>query len=115
MRTHPHHEGREREMSKDGQHLGELMADQTAAAIQAARWTAQDLLDSGELLFSMKRFQHAVSLLTLSIEEAGKVPILFAIFLGEVSPKEGWQAYRQHRAKTSMLNSGIRARIRAAF
>jgi len=52
----------------------------------------------------------------LAIEEAGKLHILLNMLLKSDSQKfVDWKPYRQHRAKTEMLNSGIRARVRAVF
>ena len=97
-------------------YIGPLTAEQAAAAMQAARLNALDLLDTAELLYSHKRFAHAVALSTLAIEEAGKLPLLQLIFLGFGGDRSKvWKAYRLHRAKTAGLNPGMEARIRATF
>jgi AbiV family abortive infection protein len=98
------------------QHRGKLTATETASAMQAARLNALDLLDTAEILFQLKRFGHALVFATLAIEEAGKVPILFTLFLETAGAVEDhWRAYRSHRAKTAGLNLAIEARIRAEF
>lgn len=95
---------------------GELTPLHAASALQAARLNALDLLDTAEILYQLKRFQHSVALSTLAIEEAGKLPILQMIFLGFGGDRSRlWKSYRSHRAKTSMLNPGIEARVRATF
>jgi len=97
-------------------YAGTLTADDAAAAIQAARLNALDLADSAELLYTLKRFAHSVALGTLAIEEAGKVPLLFSIFL-RMGDDHGkiWKSYRLHPAKTASLNIGVEARVRAIF
>jgi AbiV family abortive infection protein len=96
--------------------MGSLTADQAAAAMQAARLNALDLMDSAELLYTHKRFSHAASLAILAIEEGGKVPLLQSIFLGFGGDRTRlWKSYRLHRAKTASLNPAIQARVRATF
>jgi AbiV family abortive infection protein len=94
---------------------GGLDAFQAASAIQSARHNALDLLDTAETLFQLKRFAHAAAFSILAIEEAGKLPIIFRLFLGTGTANELWRDYRSHRAKTATLNVGIEARIRATF
>lgn len=84
--------------------------------MQAASLNAVDLMDSADLLYTHKRFAHSVALATLAIEEAGKLPLLQSIFLGFGGDRVRlWKSYRSHRAKTSSLNAGIQARVRATF
>jgi AbiV family abortive infection protein len=95
---------------------GELSPIDAASAMQAARLNALDLLDTAEMLWSLKRFGHSVAFSILAIEEAGKFPILQMIFLGFAGePSAAWKSYRLHRAKTAWLNLGIRGRVRATF
>lgn len=95
---------------------GELDSQQAAAAMQAARLNAIELLDTADILFGLKRFPHSLVFSILSIEEAGKLAILQGILLGLGGTRaELWRRYRQHRAKTEMLSVGIWARIRATF
>ena len=97
-------------------YLGNLTAEQTATAMQAARLNAVELIETADTLFDLKRFPHSVAFSTLAIEEAGKLPILQNIFLGYDRKVSGdWKSYRQHRAKTEMLNIGILGRIRAEY
>ena len=94
----------------------ELTAVATANAIRSARLTARDLLETAELLFSLKRFQHSAALSTLSIEEAAKISILIMIFLNIGGDKNRlWRNYRSHKAKTSWLNVAIEGRMRATM
>lgn len=95
---------------------GPLTPVDAANAIRAARLNAIDLLDSAEILFTLKRFAHSMVLSTLAIEEAAKVSILFVLVLSEPSQHARlWRSYRSHRAKTSHLNPAIEGRARAAF
>lgn len=89
---------------------------QAATAMRAARLTARDLFETAEILYALKRFPHAAALATLAIEEAAKLPIIQAIFLGFSGERSRlWKSYRQHRAKTLFLNPAIEARIRTVF
>lgn len=93
-----------------------LTPEQAAAAMQAARINATELMDTAEILFNLKRFSHSVVFSTLAIEEAGKLEILLMILLGfGDSLSKHWKSYRRHRAKTQMLNAAIQCRIRAEF
>jgi AbiV family abortive infection protein len=89
-----------------------------ANAIRAARINALDLVDTAELLFTLKRFAHSVAFSILAIEEGAKLAILKTIFL-ELEPDKDrsklWKEYRSHRAKTTFLNPIIEGRIRAEF
>jgi AbiV family abortive infection protein len=97
-------------------YAGDLTAMEAASAMQAARFNARDLLETAEILYDLKRFAHSIVLSTLAIEEAGKVPLLQAIFLGFGGDRSKlWKAYRQHQAKTQTLNPGIYARVRAVL
>jgi AbiV family abortive infection protein len=95
---------------------GNLTPFEAATGIQAARLNALDLVVTSELLYNRKRYAHSTAIATLSIEEAGKVPILLSIFLGLGQPtKKLWQDYRRHIAKTKTLNVGIESRIAVFF
>lgn len=98
------------------QYHGKLTQVQSATAMQAARLNALDLLDTAEILFDLKRYAHSVAFSILSIEEAGKLVYLQSIFLGFGGKRAHlWKAYRNHRAKTEVLNIGVESRIRAEF
>lgn len=97
------------------QYAARLDVQQAAAAMQAARLNSIDLLDTADILFTLKRFAHSVAFSILAIEEAGKLTILQAILCGMEEPAKLWRFYRLHRAKTEGLNLGIMARVRATF
>jgi AbiV family abortive infection protein len=94
---------------------GELNAEQAAAAMQAARLNALDLLDTAEVLFNLRRLAHSIAFSILAIEETGKLPLLLMIFLGFGERTQYWKAYWLHRAKTRDMNVGIEVRVRATF
>lgn len=88
---------------------GALTPLQAASAMQAARLNARDLLETAELLYSLKRFAHSAALSTLALEEAGKLPILQGIFLGVGGDQSKlWRAYRRHQAKTRTITARLR-------
>jgi|SRR5262252_5570244 len=85
-----------------------LTAMQTASAIQAARLNAIDLVETAELLFTLKRYAHSMALSILAIEEAGKLPILLGIYLNPSSDQKArWRSFRSHTAKTKTLGPGL--------
>jgi len=95
----------------------ELNPDNTASLIQAARLSARDLLDTGEILFTLKRFPHSMLFSTLAIEESSKQVILLSILC---APNErqrfaAWKSYRNHMAKTQGSNKAIESQIRVNF
>ena len=95
---------------------GILTPVDAANAIRSARITARDLLDTAELLFTLKRFQHSAAMSILAIEESSKLALLLMIFLGTSDDwTKLWRSYRSHRAKTAWLNPAIESRIRATF
>jgi len=97
-------------------YVEQLSPEQAATAMQAARMNAVELMDTADILFTLKRFPHSVAFSTLAIEEAGKVVILQSIFLGVGGQILSlWKSYRQHRAKTRTLNIGILGRVRAEY
>ncbi len=97
-------------------YVGALTAVDAANAIRAARLNAVDLLETAELLFTLKRYCHAMVFATLAIEEAAKTSILIMLFLGLSTDRAKlWKAYRNHRAKTNWLNPAIESRVRATF
>jgi AbiV family abortive infection protein len=61
-------------------YCGELGPAQAPNAIQAARLNAVDLLDTADILFTVKRFLHAMAFATLAREEIFKVGIIPQIF-----------------------------------
>lgn len=99
------------------QYHGELTAVDAANAIRAARLNAIDLLDTAEILYSLKRFAHSMVFSTLAIEESSKGTILLSIFCSEKEAQrtQGWKAYRSHLAKTADLNKAIESRVRVTF
>ncbi|MBK8536838.1 MAG: AbiV family abortive infection protein [Candidatus Competibacteraceae bacterium] len=98
------------------QYNGPLDANKAAAAMQAARLNALDLLTSAELLYQQGRYQHSAAISILAIEEIGKLPLIQGIFLADQSQlKSLWRAYRQHRAKTERLPIALESRIRVNF
>jgi AbiV family abortive infection protein len=107
-----------RTVSSSKHYSGGLTAVDAANAIRAARLNAFDLVDTAELLFTLKRFAHSVAFSIVAIEEGTKLAILKTIFL-ELDPNKDrsklWQEYRNHRAKTTFLNPIIEGRIRAEF
>ncbi|MHB1673353.1 MAG: AbiV family abortive infection protein [Acidobacteriaceae bacterium] len=98
------------------QYVGSLTDIAAANAIRSARLNALELLDTADLLFSLKRFPHSVAVSILAMEEAAKVGIILMIYL-EIGGNQNtlWKSYRSHRAKTSWLNPAIESRIRASF
>jgi AbiV family abortive infection protein len=71
--------------------------------MNAAKANAKRLLEDAELLFEAKRFPSACALGILSIEEAGKLPILreIACMKGASALREAWQRYSDHRQKNA--------------
>jgi AbiV family abortive infection protein len=98
------------------QYVGDLNSQTAASAMQAARLNATELLDTADLLFNLKRFQHSMTFSILAIEEVGKLAILQGILLSLGGTREQlWRSYRLHRAKTERLNAAILGRVRATF
>lgn len=95
---------------------GTLTPIDAANAIRSARITARDLLDTAEILFTLKRFQHSAAMSILAIEESSKLALLLMIFLEIGGDRTKlWRSYRNHRAKTAWLSPAIESRIRATF
>jgi AbiV family abortive infection protein len=95
---------------------GGLTPVDAANAIRSARLTALELLDTADLLYSLKRFAHSMALSILAIEESTKAVILFELFLDTGGNRAKiWKSYRNHHAKTAWLNFAIQARVRATF
>lgn len=97
------------------QYNGSLDILQAASTMQAARLNSIDLLDTADILFSLKRFAHSIAFSILSIEESGKIAILQNILFGLDEQAKLWRSYRLHRLKTEHLNPGIMVRVRATF
>jgi len=81
---------------------GPLTPVSAANAIRSARLNARDLVETAELLFTLKRFPHAMAMSILAIEEAAKVGQLLMIFLeiGAIPPGSGRRIaiiVRRHR------------------
>jgi len=62
----------ERKQNGSKQYSGDLDIHQAASAMQAARLNSVDLLDTADVLFTLKRFAHSVPFSILAIEESGK-------------------------------------------
>jgi AbiV family abortive infection protein len=68
------------------------------------------------MLYTLKRFPHAMAFSILAIEEAAKLAIIFQMFLGFGDKLAlQWKSYRAHRAKTAWLNPAIESRVRTTF
>jgi len=98
---------------------GTLTPEDAAAAIQAARLNALDLLASAKLLHDQGRFPHSTALCVLALEEAGKVQIVMSILTGLAGPGQSceslWRTYRSHTAKTELFNFAIEMRAGVHF
>jgi AbiV family abortive infection protein len=96
-----------------------LTPEDAAAAIQAARLNALDLLASAKLLHEQGRFHHSTALCVLALEEAGKPHIVMSILTGLAGPGQScetlWRAYRRHTAKTGLFNFAIEMRAGVHF
>jgi AbiV family abortive infection protein len=109
-------ERKSHEVESPKQYFGGLTPVEAANAIRAARINAIDLYDTADLLFKLKRFCHSLVFSTLAIEEAAKISLLIMIFLELGGDRAKiWNAYRNHRAKTTWLNPIIESRVRATF
>lgn len=80
---------------------GPLTNEQVVQGINAANQNARRLLEDASLLFEHKRFSTAASLAALSIEEAGKAPILRRLVLAQSNRelRKCWREYRSHTQK----------------
>lgn len=98
---------------------GTLTPGDAAAAIQAARLNALDLLASAKLLHEQGRFPHSTALCVLALEEAGKAKIVMSILTGVAGPGQSceslWRAYRRHTAKTELFNFTVEMRAGVHF
>lgn len=86
---------------KNRQYSQKLSPEKAAKGINAAIDNSKALLDDAILLFDNERYERAVALSILAIEEAGKPSIIRSILL-EDDPKElkkEWQNYRRHTEK----------------
>jgi AbiV family abortive infection protein len=89
---------------KDKQYKSSITPRQASEGIKICCENAKSLFEDAKLLFENKRFERALALSILAIEEAGKVNILRGI-LTEDDPKElkkKWQNYRKHTEKNVM-------------
>jgi AbiV family abortive infection protein len=93
---------------------GTLTPAQLAAGINAARQNAQRLAADAATLLAAQRFPSALALAILSIEEAGKIPILRRHAV-EPHDLQAWKDYRSHTRKNvlwpfpSLVLGGARA------
>ena len=83
------------------QYRGTLTPAQAAKGIEVAVENANGLLADAELLLENERWARACALAILAIEELGKVDLLRSLLVAttDKSLREGWKAYRSHRAK----------------
>lgn len=88
---------------KDRQYNQKLSPERAAKGIIAAIDNSKSLLSDAILLFDNERYERAVALSILAIEEAGKPPIIRSILLEDdpKSLKKEWQNYRRHTEKNS--------------
>lgn len=89
---------------KDRQYKSNLTPRQAAEGIKVASDNAKKLYQDAQLLFDNNRYERAVALAILAIEEAGKIKIIRGI-LTEDDPgalKKKWQSYRRHTDKNIM-------------
>lgn len=98
---------------------GPLTPHDAAAAMQAARLNALDLLASAKMLHEQGRFYHSTALCVLALEEAGKPHIVMSLLTGIAAPDQSrdalWRAYRRHTAKTELFNFAIEMRASVHF
>lgn len=88
---------------KGTQYNQKLTPSSAAIGIKAAIENSKALLADAILLFDNKRYERAVALAILGIEEAGKPAILRSIILEEdlKNLKTEWQNYRRHTKKNT--------------
>lgn len=88
---------------KDKQYNQKLSPERAAEGINAAIDNSKSLLADAILLFDNERYERAVALSILAIEEAGKPSIIRSILLEDdpKSLKKEWQNYRRHTEKNS--------------
>jgi len=81
-----------------------LSPEQAAYGISLAIENARSLLADAELLKANHRFERAVALAILAIEEAGKTSIIRSILLEDDAKelKIQWQNYRKHTHKNML-------------
>lgn len=86
---------------KSNQFYSKLDPKSAAIGIRLAYENAELLLKDAELLFANRRFERAVALAILAIEEAGKSTIIRGILLADDPRqlKKEWRNYRQHTQK----------------
>ncbi|MGX9243417.1 AbiV family abortive infection protein [Pantoea dispersa] len=80
-----------------------LSLEKIVQGMNAAASNAGRLLDDASALYELKRFPSSTSLAILSIEEAGKIPILrgLALVKDGAEVKSAWQSYRSHTKKNA--------------
>lgn len=88
---------------KDKQYNQKLSPERAAKGMNAAIDNSKSLLEDAILLYDNDRYERAVALSILAIEEAGKPSILRSILLEEDPKllKKEWQNYRRHTEKNS--------------
>lgn len=86
---------------KLAQYTETLTPHQAAEGIRAARHSAKSLLEDADLLYNHHRWPRSAALSILSIEEAGKVPLIRELLLCKSLEglRKAWKAYRSHTKK----------------
>ncbi|MFC2096373.1 AbiV family abortive infection protein [Bacteroidota bacterium] len=90
-------------MIKGRQYKSKLTPKQAEKGISLAIENANRLLDDAELLFKHDRYERALSLAVLAIEESGKPNIIRSILLLDDTKAliNEWKNYRKHTAKNA--------------
>src|ERR1035437_2550915 len=90
-------------VKKVQQYRGRLSSAEIAQGMNAARENAKRLAKDAQLLLENERYASALALAILSIEEAGKEPVLrgLAVASDEKQLQERWRDYRSHTSKNA--------------
>ena len=88
-------------MKKLDQYRGRLNPAQVAEGMNAATRNARRLAEDAATLLEAGRYASAAALAILSIEEAGKLPVLRSLAMADRDEQIGeeWRAYRSHTRK----------------
>jgi AbiV family abortive infection protein len=91
-------------LKKVQQYRGPLSSAEIAHGMNAARENAVRLAKDARLLFENERYASALALAVLSIEEAGKEPVLrgLAVASDDKQLQERWRDYRLHTRKNAL-------------
>lgn len=92
------------ELTNHKDYKGALTVEQMAECLASVNRNALSLASDAELLYSHQRYERALALAILSIEESSKKTIIlcfFILFLNDkISPSKLWKDYRNHTAKS---------------